>query len=468
LTSRRLCRLGLAVIAAASVASAAVAPSAGAATGPAVSVEWMRGYSATGTPTSLNRVGVVEIGPPKARNVLVLEPGTSAGGAYFVPLAKWLVTKVKGWQVWSVERRENLLEDQSVLNLAKQGRATPQQLFDYYLGYLSNPSITNHFHLIGDSTVAFARQWGMHVAVEDLHRVIEAAKQRGGRVVLGGHSLGGSVVTAYATWDFNGRAGAADLAGLVYDDGGSKPAPVSARQATKSLQELQNKSPWLSFGGITAPFAGLYNATGATNALIDPNGPSLGQAFPLLPADLKPPVPVTNLAQYGYALDAKTSPRSLIAAQAHLGLLAASGNPRGWDSTGALTPINRFAQMFSGTGLENVDGTEWYFPMRLTIDTGAVAEGNANPAQAVLDVHATHGHDLPRGLRIYAFGAALGGPGVLAAATVLANQSHISLRNLTLMNRQSTYAHNDPASAYPHNDFFSHLVQFLTKIVKHD
>ena len=47
----------------------------------------------------------------------------------------------------------------------------------------------------------------MNVAVEDLHRVIAAAKTLGGKVVLGGHSLGGSVVTAYATWDFGGRRG---------------------------------------------------------------------------------------------------------------------------------------------------------------------------------------------------------------------------------------------------------------------
>ena len=137
--------------------------------------------------------------------------------------------------------------------------------------------------------------------------------------------------------------------------------------------------------------AGLFNATGSTGALIDPNGPSLGQAFPLLPANLKPPIPVTNLAQFGYALDTKTSPSSLIAAQAHLGQLAASGDPRGWDSTGALTPIQRYAEMFSGTGLMSVDGGQWYYPTRSTIDLGAVADGNANPAQSVLDVPATHG-----------------------------------------------------------------------------
>ena len=118
----------------------------------------------------------------------------------------------------------------------------------------------------------------------------------------------------------------------------------------QELQKLQNGSPWLSFGGIQAPFAGLFNATGAIGALLDPDSPSLGQAFPLLPADLKPPIPVTNLAQYGYALDTETSPPSLAAAQAHLGHLAASGKPRGWDQAGEITPIQRFATMFSGRG----------------------------------------------------------------------------------------------------------------------
>jgi hypothetical protein len=61
----------------------------------------------------------------------------------------------------------------------------------------------------------------------------------------------------------------------------------------------------------------------------------------------------------------------------------------GWNGTGALTPINRFATMFSGEGIQNANGTEWYFPQRLTDDTGAVDNGNANPAQSVLDVDAT-------------------------------------------------------------------------------
>ena len=54
-------------------------------------------------------------------------------------------------------------------------------------------------------------------------------------------------------------------------------------------------------------------------------------------------MPVTNRGEYGYALDTETSPPELAAAQAHLGHLAASGDPRGWDDAGELTPIDRYA-----------------------------------------------------------------------------------------------------------------------------
>ena len=436
----------------------------------ALTVDWMRGAPSPGTPARYDRVGVIKVGSPRARNVLVLEPGTSAGAAYFVPLARWIVARAPKWQVWSVERRENLLEDQSVLDLAKEGLATSTQLFDYYLGWL-DPSlgVQSHIQLIPSSSVTFAKRWGMSVAVGDLRHVIEAARRLGGRVVLGGHSLGGAVVTAYATWNFKTRAGARDLAGLVYIDGGSPPA-VSASTARSELRGLDSSgsSPWLTFGGIPAPFAGLFSATGATAALIDPDSASLGQSSGLLSAfHLSPTVPVTNLAQFGYALNVGTSPMSLLAAQAHLGRgISPIGPVHGWDGAGALTPIDRFATMFSGLGVAGADGTEWYFPERLTIDSGAVDNGAANPADSVLGVDATMGRRLPKRLEIYAFGARLGGAGVLTDAKSLAAQAGIPANNLLLINRQSTYAHNDPAGAYPHNAFFAGLMRFLGRVVR--
>jgi pimeloyl-ACP methyl ester carboxylesterase len=437
----------------------------------AVRFTWIKGFNDPSTPDNLDRVGVLKVGSPFARNVLVLNPGTSAGSGYFRPLADDIVRDTHGrWQVWSVERRENQLEDQSVLDKYKQRQATPRQLFDYYLGFLADPGVTNHFQLIPDSSVGFARNWGMNVEIQDLHKVVEGAGRFGRRVVLGGHSLGGSITTAYATWDFNGRAGAKGLSGLVYIDGGSNPVPVTPQAATQSLQSLQTSSPWLSFGGIPAPFAGLFSATGSCGTVYDPKSPSLGYTFPPLPANLKPPLPAgvvpTNEAQYGFALDNDTSPASLIAAQGHIGHLATSGNPRGWIDD-EISPIGRFAAMFCGKGIRSIDGTAWYHPLRLTIDSGAVADGNANPAQGVLDVHATHGHDLGQKMKIYAFGAALGGQGVLATASILAQQSGIPTANLTLVNRQSTYSHNDPSSAAPNNDFVANLIPFLGKIAKH-
>jgi hypothetical protein len=448
--------------AAVAVSAAILAPSATAAV--KLRFERIQGFDARATPARYDKVGVLEVGPRNAPNILILNPGTSASAAYFAPLAKTVVRKTRGWQVWAVERRENLLEDHSVLNRAKRGRANGQELFDYYLGYLVDSSITPHFQLVPDAEVAFAREWGMRVEIEDLRRVVKRAQRRGRRIVVGGHSLGGSITTAYATWDFGGRPGARGLSGLVYIDGGSSPTPVTPDQARQSLETLESGSPWLSFGGITAPFAGLFNSTGSTGVLIDPNGPSRGQAFPLLPADLKPPVPATNTAQYGYALDTATSPSGLVAAQAHLGRLAASGEPRGWERAGELTPIRRYARVFSGWGLKGLDGTAWYHPQRLTIDSGAVAAGNANRAQRVLDVRATHGDDLPQRLRIYAFGASLGGERVLAAARILARQSGIPKRRLTLIDRQRTYSHNDPNSAAPRNAFVANLVPFLEGI----
>src|SRR5258706_13906179 len=69
------------------------------------------GFASPGTPSKYNKVGILMTGPRTAKNILVLNPGTSASAAYFEPLAKDIVAKAPGWQVWAVERRENLLED---------------------------------------------------------------------------------------------------------------------------------------------------------------------------------------------------------------------------------------------------------------------------------------------------------------------------------------------------------------------
>lgn len=490
-TLRRHSPIGVAAVCAVAAivgisASPAAAKSFGFPFTPPIRVEYMAGYPAPGTPESLNKVGVVKVGWPFARNVLVLEPGTSAGGGYFVPLAKWITQVLPGWQVWSVERRENLLEDQSELNLAKERKVSGEELFNYYLGWITNPSLSEvlfkegfiaHLGKVLNSGATYADQWGMKVAVEDLHDVISAARMLGGRVVLGGHSLGGSVVTAYATWNFNGTPGADQLAGLVYDDGGSGPTAVSKETAEAELKVLAGKSPWLVFGGIPAPFLGLFSALGSTGTVVFPNERSPAETFSQLPPNLVPrnshgeTIPVTNEAEFGYGVNVGTSPPNLIAAQVHAGKgieeTAMEDGLHGWNGEGAITPLRRYAEMLSGTGLTGIDGSEWYFPERLTIDTGAVADGNENPAQKVLEVDATQGHHLRRSLKILAIDTELDkvlpGGNALQAAEVLAEQSGIPRSHLTLIDREDSYAHNDPAGAYPSNAFFDALVPFLIR-----
>jgi len=453
----------LVLASAALVCGLAAAP----ALGVAPRVQVMDGFAAPGTPTELNKVTVIKQGDPQATNVLVLIPGTSAGGAYFIPLANSIVRASPDWQVWSVERRENLLEDHSVLDQALDRTATAQQVFDYYLGWLQNPLILDHFQPVSDSSVPFARDWGMEVAVEDVRRVVKAAGRHGRTVVLGGHSLGGSITTAYATWDFRGRAAVKDLSGLVYIDGGSLGgAPPSADEAQASVDDLDHDSPWLDLVGLGLPWAaGVFNALGSSAAVLYPHDRSLAEQFLLLPPSLRPPVRVTNRGQYGYAVDTETGPRNLALVQVHIGRLASSGDPRDWEN-GELGSVDRMARVFSG--IVGMDGTSWYHPRRLTIDARAVNNGIDNPAQDVYGLDAVHGRkvDVP----IYAFQASLGFSSgenrVIRAARQLAKQAGVRRRKVTLVSKPDTYAHVDPIAAIPSkNAFLRHLVRFLDRRV---
>jgi hypothetical protein len=420
------------------------------------------GARPAGTPARLDRVRILQTGPARSKHVLVLVPGTSGGAAYFRPLAQAIVARMPGWQVWSVERRENLLEDHSVLDRAIAGKATPQELFDYYLGWIGTTTTAPHFTPPTDADTAYARDWGMAVAVGDLRRVIRLAKRGGRSVTLGGHSLGGSIIDAYATWDFGGKPGGADLDGLVFIDGASAAgSAVTAEQAQESLTALATTSPFLDLTGLGLPWsAGVFNAVGSSIALSDPDAPSLLQGWSFLPANLKPPVPATSAASYGYALDSKTGPSSLALVQSHIGHLAAGGDPRGWVNDG-LTTVDRVATVFRG--IAGMDGTAWYHPRRLTIDAGAVNGGIANPADATLGVAATHGTDLRT--PIYAYETSLGRGRVLKAAASIAAQAGIPRRDVTLVDRSTTNSHIDPISDTPdRNDFLRTVLPFLKKL----
>ena len=53
---------------------------------------------------------------------------------------------------------------------------------------------------------------------------------------------------------------------------------------------------------------------------------------------------------------------------------------------------------------------------------------------------------------------------MIDAARTLARQSDLPRRKVTIVDREHTYAHNDPNSASPKNAFLNHLLPFLQGI----
>ena len=315
-----------------------------------------------------NKVGVLKVGREHARNVLILNPGTSASAAYFAPLAKTIAQRAKRWQVWAVERRENLLEDHSVADRVRaEGLAAPAVRLLPRL-----PDRSERDHPLRGSPGFPGR---LCSRVGHARRRRGSPPGRGGRTQApraGGH---GRPLARRIDHDRLRHMG---LRRPARRRRSRRPRLHRRRQRAHAGRsgagEPVAKRPrgGLAMAGlrrIPAPFAGLFNIVGSTLARVAPDAPSPLHTWPLLPANLKPPVLPTNEGGYGYALDTETSPPNLAAAQAHLGRLAASGDPRGWERAGELTPVQRYAAMFSGTGLRSLDGTAWYHPRRLSIDS---------------------------------------------------------------------------------------------------
>ncbi len=249
-------------------------------------------------PAKYDRVFVKQIGPKRARTVLVLVPGTNGGAGGVVPVAREIVRRVRRTQVWIVDRREQALEDTSVFRTGD-----PQRAQDYYLGF--------RYTRVAGENAKFAAEWGLRLQLADLRTVVRRAARGGRRVVLGGHSAGASTAVAYAAWDFGGRPGFRDIDGLVLIDGGLLGSFASAdlARAKRELAEIRGGSVFLDVLGLGLPeINGIFTEVGALWAHTRPDEPSVLQQYPLLPDSVKPPIRVTNEAFLGYAFDETTSP----------------------------------------------------------------------------------------------------------------------------------------------------------------
>jgi hypothetical protein len=399
-------------------------------------------------PAKYDRVFVQQTGPRDARSVLVLVPGTNGGAGGFVALARDIVRRVPGMQVWVVDRRQQAFEDTSVFRTGD-----PQRAQDYYLGF--------QYRRVAGEDAGFVADWGLKLQLADLRSVLRRAAAGGRRVFLGGHSAGASTAVAYAAWDFAGRPGYRDIDGLVLIDGGllgSFDAANLAR-ARRELAEIRRGSVFLDLLGLGLPeINGIFAQVGALWAYKRPNEPSVLQEYPPLPDFLKPPVRVTNEAQFGFAFDESTSPDFLALIHLRAGRLADSGDPRGWED-GELTPIRRHARLFAG---DAPNATEWYYPRRLLLDFDAASPLRQTPAARFLGLRLRHGDDID--VPVYAYSTDLTEGRVARGARRLAAMSRVP-HSRVVDDRNAS--HLDPLSAAPRtNRFLKTVVPFLKRLAR--
>jgi pimeloyl-ACP methyl ester carboxylesterase len=418
------------------------------------------GWTHAPGPRKYDKLDVTKFGSAKAKTVLVLVPGTNGGRGDFTLTAREIVKQVPGIAVWAVDRRSQQLEDTSVFTQALAGTVTPKAMFDYYAGWIADPSITPHYQPPDASKLGFAADWGLRVQLEDVRAVVKKARAAGKRVILGGHSLGASVAVAYASWDFAGQAGYKDLEGIVLIDGGLRGSFDSAdlAQAEQRLAAIR-KQPFLDLLGLGLPWVtGILSESAAILALKEPDAPSVGQAFSLLPAQFKPPIPVTNAGQFGYAFDATTSPKALGLIQVRSGSLGSDGT---WVD-GEVSPLTRVAQTF---GQEPANAVEWFYPSRLNLDVDAASPLVENSAATYLGLRIKYARqaDVP----VYALQTSLTNGAVLKGAKSFVNRSKSPKKLAEYVDASATDSHLDPLTSAPATSaYLKTVIPWLKKVTR--
>jgi pimeloyl-ACP methyl ester carboxylesterase len=421
---------------------AGLAVAAPAAAAPYVAV---KGASGPG-PAKYDRVFVQKFGPPRANRVMVLVPGFLGGAGDFRLIARDIVRRVPGLQVWALDRRQQAFEDTRVF-----AHGDPDRAQAHYLGF--------RYRRVVGKDVPFVGRWGLKLALRDLRRVVLQARAGGRRkVILGGHSLGASTTVAYASWDFRGRPGYRDLEGLVLIDGGLLGTfrGASVKRARTELREYRRGEVFDDILGSGIPeIAGIFVELGALYARTQPQARSALQQNALIPPAFKPPFDVTNQAFLGSAFDKETTPPGFDLIRINAGRVAPEGDPRRWVN-GELTPIERFARAF---GTERPNAIDWYFPRRLRLDVDAVSRLRRTKATKLLRLRPFHAKEVD--LPLYAYQTDLTDGRVIRGARRFIGRSDVGTFRLV---SDPGASHLDPLVAAPRrNLFLKTVVPFLKK-----
>lgn len=416
-------------------------------------------------PARYDKAFVTAYGRPKAKNVLILMPGTFGGAGDFTLAAREMVRRDGNLQVWAADRREQALEDTSMFEKGLRGEATPQEVFDYYL-VNSVTGGSPGYRFLDTKPMGYARNWGMKTVLNDTRAVVERARRSGKRVALGGHSVGASLAISYAAWDFKGRPGFKDLDGLVLIDGGLLGSfdPYNLPQAQEAMARIEDPAigPFSRLiEGLPAETAGLFAGVGGYFAKFAPHEPATQlQSYPLLPDNLKPPYPATNQGLFGYDFDRDTSPPELTSLHVNAGSLAPE-NPGGvadWID-GGITPIQNLADTFSQHPMNAVD---WFFPTRITIDANGADQMRMNPVAKYLGLRLFHTKRV--NLPFYVVQTDDTGGDVMKGARNWLKRTRTPKKQTVLINADPQMSHLDPLMASPKkNVFLKTITPFLKK-----
>lgn len=183
--------------------------------------------SAGPRPAACDRIGYLRFrsargpdDPSRADAVITLMPGIFASAASMDPVARNVVRlaaeRGRSFEVWAIDRRSACLEDHHGTHAAERARSV-RPAFDYY--YSGEEVDGRRFAgFVAPSEAEFMRELGLAQTVRDWHTVIvrelpdRAIRAR--KLICGGHSLGGYLTAALASWDFDGDPSTADDAGF--------------------------------------------------------------------------------------------------------------------------------------------------------------------------------------------------------------------------------------------------------------
>ncbi|MEM9728785.1 MAG: hypothetical protein AAF997_09385 [Myxococcota bacterium] len=363
------------------------------------------------TPSDLNQARIIRyrenVDPAKApRAILVAVPGFLGGGPSYDGLSRALVR----WgaeadfpvEVWAIDRRSNGLEDLTGMNAAE--RDGDAEIATGY--YFENAEVDGRTFAGYEpqEDVSYMSEWGLETHIEDLRAVIDLIpeNEQRGHVFMAGHSFGASLTEQYGAWRFasDGKRGAEQLAGMIFLDGLMGNEPSEQEDFEGDLADIRTGDRY-----TTLPIFGIDIYTtaeiGTLRAWFDPEGITADERRDsairiLLAIDEVPPL--TNRAAAGIGFDSAHQPLGFVRmslgeltggpveefqsplAGGDLTFLRPTDPSVTYDWTDAFdispqdfTPLVNYVVGFT-IGESNF--AEWYFPSRISIDSGAARGTN--------------------------------------------------------------------------------------------